>query len=312
MAAYQHSETFAALKDIREELDGNLTTYQYLEVLDYFIEASIDPLASVVPGMLDSFYAAVTAWQSHKPSIKFSRDAKVDMPVKLFNALTTTGRTKRAFQRSMNLNRGLLFGLLTLFSRSVSSYRRLHNPTENFKRERRIVLMRKVENGLAVTGNLHSAILQFDWYSAKAYRFKELITQKYTRMALMSAKRTYTDLSFNVPLDDIVQIYLIFLNKAIDRCDSRQGVLTTFIQTWFYSARSEVQKGLADDQHTSYDDWVEKLPIKHIETSHPYEALQHLAHEAKVLDPQGVVRFSLNIPEFYSRRQLTLLSKFKQ
>jgi hypothetical protein len=309
MASYQHSETFASLKDIKEGLQTNLTTYQYLEVLDTFLEAALDPLATAVPDLVDNYFAVIVAWQTHKPALKFSRDDKHKLPVKLFNSLTTEGRTKRAHQRSMLLNRGILFGLCSVFSRTINTYEKLHDPTLALNRAKRLYLIEKVEKQLNAT-NLFAATMQFRYFSKKAYRFKELITQKYTRLALLNAKRTYTDLSCEVPLDDIVQTYLIYLNKAIDRCDSRQGVLTTFIQTWFYSARTEVTK-VKNNVHTSYEELLEMdLPVKHIDHASDYEVLQHLSHKAKEADPNGVVRYSLSIPEFLTRRQIETLHIF--
>jgi hypothetical protein len=309
MAAYQHSNAFAALKDIKEDLHENLSTYQYLDVLDFFLESSLDPLATAVPDFMDNFFAAVVAWQAHKPSVKFSRDNKYTMPVKFFNSVTTEGKTKRLHQRSMLLNRGLLFGMLAMFSNLTKSYLKLHDATRHYKRTQRLQLIKKVESSLNAT-HLHSACIQHAWYAQKAYTFKELITQKYTRLAIMNAKRAYTSLNCEVSLDDIVQTYLLYLNKAIDRCDSRQGVLTTFIQNWFYSARAEIIKNTEENRHTSYEDFLDKLPVKHTEATNPYEAVQHISYQAKQIDEYGVVRYALKIPEFFSYQQLKKLRLF--
>ena len=314
-AAYEHSETFASLKVIREEVSENLTTMQWLTPLDFFIESAIDPITTVSPDLVDNYLAKVVAWQSHKPSIKFSMGDKFTLPVKLFNSLTTEGPQRRGFQKSMSLNRGLLFGLIAIFEQTLNSVKRLHSPALVIPRHRRLHLL-----GLAcdrigihpsVRPHLFGAMSHVQHFAGKAYWFKELILQKYVRLALMSAKKTYVDVRHAVKLNDVVQVYLNFLSRAIDRCDSRQGVLTTFIQTWFYSARAEVHKMAAGSAHLSYEELIENgLPIVTSDPDLGFEQIQHLAYTAKKVDPHGVVRFSLRIPEFLSWAELNTLKIF--
>lgn len=307
---YTHSDTFASLKNIKEEVRESLTTAQWLQTLDYLLESSIDPIVTANTDLADNFFAKVVAWQGHKPSIKFSRNDKTTLPVALFNSLTTQGAEKRLHQKSMLLNRGLLFGLVAIFLRTVNNYKRLHDPALKMGRSRRLLLIQQAESRVKST-HLYAAIMQVEYFSSKAHWFKELIMQKYTRLALMNAKRTYKAVGYAQRLDDIVQVYLIFLSRAIDRCDSRQGVLTTFIQTWFYSARSEVQKSCVESQHTSYEEMLEN-GIHHLttEADHGYEAVQHLAYAAKQVDTVGILRFSLGIPEFFSKKDLKKLEIF--
>ena len=316
MSNYEHSETFASLKNVREEVKENLTTTQWLSTLDFFLESAIDPIATVTPDLIDNFFAKVIAWQSHKPSIKFSMTDKFDLPVKLFNSLTTEGNVKRSFQKSMLLNRGLLFGLICLFEKTINNIKRLHKPSLNINRSHRLhsLTLAYTRAGILESQQDHvfSAISQVDFFSKKASWFKGLIVQKFIRLALMSAKKTYVEVDHAVSLNDIVQLYFIFLSRAVDRCDSRQGVLTTFIQTWFYSARSEVHKIAEGASKTlSYEELIENgLPLTFSSPDYGFEQMQHLAFSAKSVDPYGVVRFSLNIPEFLTSSDIRKLEIF--
>lgn len=308
--SYQHSETFANLKNIKEKMVGQLTTYQYLHTLDYFIESAIDPIATAYPDFLDNYFSKVVAWQTTKPSVKFSRNAKDILPALLFNSLTTDGAQKREFQKAMLFNRGVLFGLINSYLQTVNSFMLLHDPATRLTGNRRRLLIALAEE--KTSEHLYSATLQVKYWASKAYKFKELIVEKYVRLALMSAKRTYTEVNYQQNLNDIIQTYLVYLSKAIDRCDSRQGVLTTFIQTWFYSARSEIQKGLANEQHVSYEEMLENGVFA--DATQPdckYEALQHISATAKVLDPEGVLRYATGIPEFFTSAQMKILTTHK-
>lgn len=308
--SYQHSETFANLKNLREKISGNLTSFQWLHTLDYFIESAIDPIATAYPDYLDNYYSKVVAWQTTRPSVKFSRNAKDTLPAMLFNSLTTDGLEKRKHQRAMMLNRGVLFGLINSYLETVNSYMLLHDPSTRMRKSRRQLLLLLAEQ--RTSPYLFAATMQVRFWANKAYLFKEMIVEKYVRLALMNAKRTYIDVDFKCKLDDIIQTYLVYLSKAIDRCDSRQGVLTTFIQTWFYSAKAEVQRAVLEEQHSSYEELISNGVFS--DATQPdcqYETIQHLTCVAKQLDPQGVLRYSLGIPEFLSNKQLKILSTHK-
>lgn len=308
--SYQHSETFAKLKSIQEKIDVNLTSFQWLHTLDYFIESAIDPIATAYPDYLDNYYAKVVAWQTTRPSVKFSRNAKDTLPAMLFNSLTTEGFEKRKHQKAMMLNRGVLFGLINSYLETVNSYMLLHDPSTRLKRSRRQMLILLAEQ--RTSPYLFAATMQVKFWANKAYLFKEMIVEKYVRLALMNARRTYVDVDFKCKLDDIIQTYLVYLSKAIDRCDSRQGVLTTFIQTWFYSAKAEVHRAVLEEQHSSYEELISNGVFS--DATQPdchYETIQHLTSVAKQLDPQGVLRYILGIPEFLSNQQLKILSTHK-
>lgn len=308
---YTHSEVFASLKQIKEEVKENYTTYQWLQVLDYFIESAIDPIADTYPDLADTYFAKVVAWQAHRPSVKYSRSDKFKLPIHLFNSLTTTGKDKRVHQKEMFLNRGLLFGLISLFQRTTRSFMRLHDPTVRYPKSQRMLL---IELAVAKTSPyLYAGIQQSQFFADKAYWFKKLIVQKYVRHAIMSAKRTYDDTECKANLNDTIQVYLVFLSKAIDRCDARQGVLTTFITTWFYSAKAEVLKGVALESRTSsYDELLESgQDISVIEPDRKYETLQHLAVTARKLDPGGALRFAVGIPEEFSTTDRNILRAIK-
>lgn len=303
---YQHSEVFAKLKNANEVVKENYTTYQWLTCLDHFIESAIDPIASAYPDLMDNYFAKVVGLQTTKPSIKFSRSKKDILPSLLFNSLTTEGQEKRKYQKLMFLNRGVLFGLISVYLQTVNNYMRLHDPSMKISKSERLLKIHLLESQFG-SQHVHSATLQVKYWSDKAHEFKSLIFQKYVRLALMNAKRTYTEINHAVKFDDVIQTYLVYLSKAIDRCDARQGVLTTFIQTWFYSARSETTKGI--EHHSSYDELVENGELKEAtQPDNSFEALQHISAAAKAIDHSGVIRFSLSIPEFFTNADLQVIS----
>jgi len=312
MASYQHSEAFARLKNLKETVQENYTTFQWLATLDFFIESALDPIATAYPDFLDNYFAKVVAWQTTRPSVKFSRNHKDTLAAALFNSLTTEGKTKRFHQKSMLLNRGVLFGAISGYLQTVNSYMQLHDPTFRISKSRRQLLIQLAEHRCGSSW-LYAATRQVQYWADKAYAFKELIVQKYVRLAIMSAKRTYVEVNHAITLDDIIQTYMIYLSKAIDRCDARQGVLTTFIQTWFYSARAETHTSVLAESHSSYDEMVEAgLLADATQPDSDFETLQHIAATAKSIDHTGVIRYTLGIPEFFTSGDLAILSTHKK
>src|SRR6478609_1312804 len=68
---YRHSESFARLKGVRESISTNLTSFQYLSVLDSFLYKSIQPLVQCTRFM-DIFLAQMLGWQTQNPKRKTS------------------------------------------------------------------------------------------------------------------------------------------------------------------------------------------------------------------------------------------------
>lgn len=159
--------------------------------------------------------------------------------------------------------------------------------------------------------NLYSISSEVQYWESCAQNFKALILQKYVRMALLQAQSTYKELAHSYPLGDITQIYLIYVAKAIDRCDSRQGVLTTFISSWLKSAKADAAKHAKEAYHQSYEELIEEgTALGEVMPETTFEELEHISSVAKKYDKDGVVRAVLRIPEFISAQHRLFLKKF--
>jgi hypothetical protein len=319
MKSYEHSRAFDSLKGITESITGNLTSLQYLQTLDLFLWKALEPIHAECPSLFNNYLAKITAHQSLKASTKFTSDDRAKLAIHLFNVITAPDITKaHEHAKSMYINRGLLFGFLSMFLKKLRHYEWLHSPFARVDNVVRNSRMHQVERemGLRPGGSLYSAIQQVRYWYDKAREFKEMIVQKYTRMAIMQAQATYKDFNHYVPLDDVAQTYMIVVSRAIDRCDARQGVLTTFIQNWFKSARSEV----ANMARGQSDQSVESLTDAHGDAASDIlgftmpdtsgELEEHIAFVAKQADTHGYIRASLGIPEHVSRKNRDLLRSF--
>lgn len=318
--SYEHSKAFDVLKTIKEAIDTNYTSLQLLQTLDHFLWSALKPIATECPEFFKSYLCKVVARQSLKASAKFTSSERHLLPVLLFNVLAAKTEDK-AFEASqaLHLNRGPLLGLVSFFLGRLAYYKDLH---QSMHRRLSPIEVRSICNrieqsmGLRSGGALYPALMEIQFWDTKARWWKELIIQKYTRMAILQAQRTYTDYNKVVKLDDVVQIYLLVVSRAIDRCDSRHGVLTVFIQNWFKSAKGEVAKMAEGQQDSSYDSLIEE----HGDAIHDIlgvsmpdfsaETWEHIAYECKVADPEGLVRTAMHVPQHVSLAHRKLLLEF--
>ena len=316
---YEHSKTFDVMKTIKESITGNLTSLQYLQTLDHFLWQAVEPLMEALPELYLNYLAKIVARQSLKPASKLTSGDKSMLAVHMFNILTHPTKTT-VLSRKMYINRGLMFGFLSLVRLRTKEYSdiqagvKIHYTNDL---ERKLTLL-SIEASLDLRSGyqLYPALMQSAWWDDKARAFKAMIVEKYTRLALLQAQKTYTDFNCFIELADVVQIYLVVVNRAIDRCDARQGVLTTFLQNWFKSARSEVAELAQHQTDASFEglvdahgDLVHEVLGVH-QPSTEFEVSEHLAYLASVADPEGLVRLFLHIPQFIPRQDREVLNGF--
>lgn len=315
-AAYEHSRAFDALKTTKESITTNYTSLQYLQTLNHFLWQALAPISRECPELFRSYLCKVVARQTLKASAKLTSNDRAKLPAQLFNMLMADDEKALELAKEMHINRGLLFGFISFFLNRLASYKVLQERAQLGVRTRSICWQIERQMGVRPNGQLYTAIRDVEFWSAKARKWKGQIVEKYTRMAILQAQSTYKDYNYVVKLDDVVQIYLLVVSKAIDRCDSRHGVITTFMQNWFKSAKGEVAKMAEGHQDASYDSLIEE----HGDAVHDIlgmsqpdlstEMWEHVAYIAKSVDPEGLVRTHMHIPQHVTLRQRKLLQEF--
>jgi hypothetical protein len=315
-AQYEHSVSFEKLKVVKERIQQNYTSLQYLQTLNHFLWEALTPIARECPTLFKGYLCKVVARQTLKASAKFTSNDRHKLPTQLFNCLRAPDTKIVELSKEMHINRGLLFGLISFFLNRLEVYKVLHQQAVLGTTTRSRCWAIEREMGVRDGGELYAAIMDVEYWSAKARTWKDQIVEKYTRMAILQAQSTYKEYKFRVRLDDIVQIYLVVVSRAIDRCDSRHGVITTFMQSWFKSAKSEVAKLAEGSNDSSYESLVEDhgdaihdlLGVAQPDQS--AEMWQHVSYVAQQVDPLGLVRTSMGIPQYVCLKHQRLLREF--
>jgi hypothetical protein len=308
---YSHSEAFAVLKNTNEKISTNLTSYQYLTVLDNLLYESLAPIVTNTK-FFDVFLSQVIGWQTLNPKRKtcgVGRVGLVSLSTLFF--LTMDPHQKMKLIKRMKLHRNILFECITRWLDLMVKYPGL---SEQVGTADVVSLLHDLhEQALMRTGySLHSTFHTVTFWYKKAKMFKEQIMEKYTRMVISAAQRDYVELGMIEPLNDMVQSYMMTMSKGIDKCDADRGVLTSYIKAWLKSAKNNVEKRASYDSGEIHKQTggqkAEHIELEEVEDTVSDDDLREREDNikrvrtlAKLFDPKGYGRIALGIQEQLSQ-----------
>lgn len=319
MAHYQHSVVFAEMKAIDEDIKTNLTSNEYLQVLDYFLKKAWRPLLLEFPEFCNAFLSKLLFFSVTRSAIKLSSEDKSLLAPSVLKVLLSEGEKRCEHFEAIHFNRGVIFGMILLFlklgERAAESQNLFNDSPRRMRRQELLSVFEQLNCYDKV--KLFERLGEIQYWYEKAREFRQQICQKYTRFALMQAKKAYEQYDCKISLNDVSIIYIMTVGRAVDRCDSRLGVLTTFIQNWLKSAqcqtlkltRQEVDHTSLDGLQEAYGDSV-SMPSYRMDTSQ--EDIDDIAYRAKQVDAEGVLRASLGIPEFLPYNDKLFLESFSK
>lgn len=304
---YSHSEAFAVLKKTDEKIKVSLTSYQYLTVLDNMLYDALTPIL-VNTKFFDVFLSQVIGWQTLNPKRKTCGVGRVGLAtLSTLFFLTMDGPQKLKLVKRMKLHRNILFECISRWLDLMHDYHAVSSQVGTTD----IVshLQDLHEQALMRTGySLHSTYQTTAFWYKKAKAFKEQIMEKYTRMVISAAQRDYVELGMIEQLNDMVQSYMITMSKAIDKCDTDKGVLTSYINSWLKSAKNNVEKRASHDigqisSQTPYGK-VTHVELEEVEDTvsddddrEREDNIKRVRTLAKLFDPKGYGRIALGIQE---------------
>lgn len=323
MNAYRHSNSFAALKGITETLAHNLTTSQYLQIYDEYLDKAITPIIKST-SFFDTYLTSLLGWQERNFRRKVSFLNRHEVPRLVVNFLlqpTEEGRVEA--YKKLQLDRGIRIEFIKLFAERLVPYRQacdceLVNPqTLNLDLGYCLSVKAGLEESFRATKPMLATLLESIFWLEKALAFKQIIVEKYIRLCLTNAQRDYTQyFEHRIPLDDIIQVYLMVASRAIDKCDSRQGALTSHIQSWFKTGRSRVAQQ-HDQQMATQSIETINLDAQEIQNEVGNSIQERLIEDkqdqslirmlAKIADPLGAARAFLNIEEILRESETQIL-----
>lgn len=223
--SYAHSASFDALKDIRD-IPVNLSTQQYLDTLDRFLYSAAQCLLFrpviykgerlyVATDFFRSLLWSFVSWGSLHPRRKIStnnRNVTLDNIVAaLLNGNELTLESVRRFELDRVFVSSAIDRVISLCRDSDMDMQQHHSDIA-----------------------IKDAVVWMHYY----YEWRNIVTMKYVRLVLNHAQRDYRHyFNHRIPLDDLIEVYLVALYRAVDKCSSELGVLTTYIGNWMKTAK---------------------------------------------------------------------------
>lgn len=327
LSNYESSRVFAQLKDIKERIgvDANLTTPQYLQTYDDLLDNAVRPILDNCR-FFDSYLLRILGWQERNFRRKVSFLKRAEFPrLAVGFVLKRSPEERFAAYQDLRLDRLIRMQVVSLFHSSLENYLaacecELTPPAGVDQASFCFAVKAKVEESMKSTpGGLLSAYHESKFWFEHAADFKRILMEKYVRLCLNTAKRDYVYyFKCQGKLDDIIQTYLIAMSRAIDKCDAKQGALTSHIQNWFFSARDAVARqrerntvsldqengDLANSASNSLD--LANLSV-YEERRREQEDVNLIAELSRIADPHGAARAFLGIPEHLKESEIQLL-----
>jgi len=301
---YTHSKSFAILKRVREQIGTNLTSGQYLQLLDTLLYRSLAPIVEHT-NLFETYLCSLIGWQEKNNKRKVSLVDKQAFAGIAVAWLLYPKWMKVQKLSSLKLDRIAIYEFCRTFLRQHADYEAACNC--ELKRggvvvplTEMLVYKKRVENAVNTTSSLLPVMQEVQYWIQEADSFKTAVLEKYIRMCLTTAQTDYVrHFEMSVPLDDIVQSYVVMASRAIDKCDFRQGVLTSHIQNWFLTARTHLTKNARADYipESASNEAPDTEAESMVDAMVREEEIEHVRIIARMMDPVGSGRVMLGILE---------------
>ena len=286
------------MKNTRESLSENFSSSQYLSTLDFFIFNAVKSLIDETR-WVDVWSAKMLAWSQVNFRRKVSHLEKKDLPTKVLRFLLAPKEHRLEAFKEIRFDR-------TVMREMILTFLRITEPivVSNLDAAGQYRVAQKVAYSGDNLYGLRAEILH--WFE-KFNQLKAMILEKYTRHVINAARATYVASNHALSLDDIMQDFLLVAIKAVERCDSMSGTLTSFTDNWLVAARHSVfTKVKEHNKLVSLEDNVEDQdpePAKTLDV----DWIRQLARSA---DPEGMARFSFGLEESLPAIDKTFLRLF--
>jgi hypothetical protein len=237
------SKVINRLKTVKERLAGNYSTEQLLDTLDELLMRGMEPIIGST-NFLDSRIICIATWYSTNQRRKLSPMEKGHFIASSIAYMLADTRTKMRIYRKMSIERNLSVMLmeqwLKLAGECVNLELRQLTGFKNDIQDRIDFLHWQLG-----TVNRHALFHSYQtvkYYLSQAVEFRNQIAEKYMRMVTLEAVGYHKQQTSNngprMQLDDVAQNFMIAVYKAIDKCDSNKGTLTSYVQKWITNAKT--------------------------------------------------------------------------
>ncbi len=324
--AYEHSTIMSVLKRVDESIKDNYSSAQYMEVWDTLLYNAIEPILRCT-NLVEVILSDVLHFYTENHRRKISVLSKEDVLTSFFLFLSAPKQKKLSRLKDIRLERSILKFIITTFLEKTQLYQKLM--VSRCTRDKKITAdrMAAIEASIGMNKNedLFCTINTVKFWYEQSCTFKSQLLEKYYRLIVVEAQSFYANNNSNTRLDDILQNFVLFSSKALDKYDSSNGTLTSYIRDWFKHAKSvslvnesgtafilpsnkrssvtNVAVSLDSEEVLQIEDENSVVDLDAIDTQRRVQLL------AKIADPVGLGRLSFGISEILNKEEKLLQSK---
>jgi hypothetical protein len=315
---YVHSDLFQSLKQTDEKIKDNYSSSQYIDVLDKLLFKAIKPIIFNTDYVNDLLVELMhLSMVNHRRKISnLDRDVFITM---VFSFLVSNKEAQYKLLKKMKIERTFIILVIKMFCDDCKNYVASITDVKNKESKlRKAMIERKVF--LLKSSSLLPVLTEVKKFFDDAIEFKKQIIEKYIRLTIVAAQNHYKVNDSKMELDEIIQTMFVYVSHAIDKYDQTKGTLTSYITTWLQHARNQSS---VNELETSFIlPHAKRNEIKNASVS--LESIEHLEQEdnennddiirvrqlAKLADPLGFARMSMDIQEYLTREEIFLQKGF--
>lgn len=319
---YKHSDSMGVLKSVTEKLQDNHSSSQYVSVLDTMLLNAISPILQCC-NFADSYVSGVLHHTAANGRRKVSNSGRFNFLARAMLFLSVPSQKKTPVYRSLRLERNITFIIVKDFLDECENY---YDFKSKEVREKTLEIEHRI--GYFGGADLSSAIRATKYWFTAYCNFRNAVLEKYMRLITLQAQKFYQQNNSNIDLDDLLQNYILFASKAIDKFDHRQGTLTSYILNWLNHARNVTA---SHENGTAFvlppnkrractvnnigvpldDSSVKEIEVDSITTVEDAASIERVRRLARLADPHGYARLSLGIEEYLYPSEIRSLTKFR-
>lgn len=318
MGAYKHSYLMAKLKGTAESIKENYSSEQYAQTLDTLFYSAVEPIINTT-NIADIVIADLLHFSMENHKRKVSVLNKQELLTGIFIFLASPVEQKLLALKNLRLEKSILRCMINIFLDKTEKYQQLQIVRCTEDRKELLNITKQIEDSVQLQEgeDLFSAINTVKFWYGKAKHFKEQILEKYYRLIVTEAQSFYAMNPSNNNLDDVIQDFVWTTTKALDKYDSSQGTLTSYIKTWFQHARTTaannadnyLPESLSENCFISLDsETLKNLPDENELDIESLDVQKRVQLLAKIADPIGLGRLSFGISEIFTENEKRIQS----
>jgi len=225
----------SSLFSVTEQLQDNYSSSQLAETLDDLLFKFLDLLLKNTT-ILEYTLVELLVHICTNSRRKFSNVEVNDLQDTMFSFIVCEEKNLKTL-REMRLERTIYFKLLEDFEAIARVY--LDEVASSLKGKTRSPKIAEIEkNYMSSNKNFYSVCAGTLFWSKRIYAFRNMIVEKYIRLARVEANKAALQTGLTISKDDLTRGLIISIFKAINKYDVQKGPLTGYIKIWFMDAKT--------------------------------------------------------------------------